>query len=241
MMMNYSSACDIEELFALFAKAKETPSYDDSNVTLLLADLFHGLHLVGGMKWWIKTDDGLYACGPDVCKTNHFGGSTEYSIILQGGFAGWLKVSQKKFPALKELATIFGTAGVHLFIRFNFDKFSRCRVNIDSPCEGFDTELVVRRFNPHYFDLSFFENRYEKHDPECSLRIRLAATDDEDKSLFVGRNKSLLEMVGDDHVLLTDTDKSLAALANTADVCFNEHIEKYLKENAKFCVVEQQV
>lgn len=81
----------------------------------------------------------------------------------------------------------------------------------------------------------------ETYDPACSLRIRLAATDDEDKILFVGRNKSLLEMVGDDHVILTDTDKSLAALANTPDVCFNEHIEKYLKENVKFCVVKQQV
>lgn len=29
-------------------------------------------------------------------------------------------------------------------------------------------------------------------------------------------------------------------LQTPPDVCFNEHIEKYLKENVKFCVVEPQ-
>lgn len=238
MMMDYGRAtCDIKELFDLFAKIKVVPSYDDSNVRLLIADLFHGLRPLGGMKWWIKTDDGLYTCEADVCKTNYLG-STEYSIILQGGFAGWLKVSQKKFPVLKELATIFGTADVHLLIRVNFDdEFFQCKVNVDSPCEGFDTELVVKRLNPLYFDLSFFESSYET---EFSLRVRLAATDDQDKILFVGRNKNLFEMIGGDHVLLTDTDKSLASIANISDVCFNRHIEKYLKENEGFCVVEPQ-
>lgn len=245
MMMNYDyssiTICYAKELFTLFAKAKTAPSYDDSNVHLLIADLFHGLNLLGGMKWCIKTDNGLEVCEMDARKTNYLWG-TEYSIILQGGFAGWLKVSQKKFPAIKELASIFGTEDVHLSMRVNhYDELSQCTVTVDSPCKGFDTHLVVKRLNQHHFDLSFFKDDCETHDPACSLRVRLAATDDEDKILFVGRNKSLLEMVGDDHILLTDTDKSLAALANTADVCFNEHIEKYLKENAKFCVVKQQV
>lgn len=239
MITNYSSAtCAIEELLALCAKAKAVPSYDDSNVPLLIADLFHGLRLLGGMKWWIKTDDGLYTCGADVCKTNYLR-STVYSIILQGGFAGWLKASQKKFPVLKELATIFGTADVHLLIGVDFDnEFYQCKVNVDSPCEGFNTELVVKRLNPLYFDLSFFESSYET---EFSLRVRLAATDDQDKILFIDRNKNLLEMIGGNHVLLTDTDKSLASIANIPDVCFNRRIEKYLKENEGFCVVEQQV
>lgn len=241
MMMNYSSVtCDIGELFALFAKAKAASSHNDSTAPLLIADLFHGLHLLGGMKWCIKTDNGLEVCEMDVCKTN-YPWATEYSMIIQGGFAGWLKVSQKKFPAIKELASIFGTADVHLFMRVNSDELSQCTVTVDSPCEGFNTHLMVKRLNPHHFDLSFFKDDCETYDPAYSLRVRLAATDDEDKILFVGRNKSLLEMVGDDHILLTDTDKSLAALANTADVCFNEHIEKYLKENVKFCVVKQQV
>ena len=244
-MMNYDysslTTCDNEELFALFSKIKTNPNpYDDSAVPLLIADLFHRLHLLGGMHWWIKTGDDLVACGVDVCKTTYLW-ATEYNIIIQGGFAGWLKASQRKFPALKELASIFGTEDVHLFMRVNFDELSQCTVTVDSPCKGFNTHLMVRRLNPHSFDLSFFGSDQETYDPACSLRIRLAATDDEDKILFVGRNKSLLEMVGDDHVLLTDTDKSLAALPNTPDVCFNEHIEKYLKDNVKFCVVKQQV
>lgn len=244
-MMNYDyssvTTCDNEELFALFSKIKTNPNpYDDSAVPLLITDLFHRLHLLGGMHWWIKTGDDLVACGVDVCKTTYLW-ATEYNIIIQGGFAGWLKASQRKFPALKELASIFGTEDVHLFMRVNFDELSQCTVTVDSPCKGFNTHLMVRRLNPHSFDLSFFGSDQETYDPACSLRIRLAATDDEDKILFVGRNKSLLEMVGDDHVILTDTDKSLAALANTPDVCFNEHIEKYLKENVKFCVVKQQV
>lgn len=241
MNYNYSSltTCDNEELFALFSKIKLSP-YDDSNVPLLIADLFHRLHLLGGMHWWIKTGEDLVACGVDVCKTTYLW-ATEYNIIIQGGFAGWLKASQRKFPSLKELASIFGIADVHLFMRVNFDELSQCTVTVDSPCKGFDTHLMVKRLNPHSFNLSFFGSNQETYSPKCSLQVRLSATGDEDKILFVGRDKSLLEMVGDDHVLLTDTDKSLAALANTADVCFNEHIEKYLKENVKFCVVKQQV
>lgn len=161
---------------ACLPKLRWSPSYDDSNVPLLIADLFHGLRLLGGMKWWIKTDDGLYTCEADVCKTNYLG-STECSIILQGGFAGWLKASQRKFPALKELASIFGIADVHLFMRVNFDELSQCTITVDSQCKGFDTHLMVKRLNPHHFDLSFF----------------------------------------------------------------TEHVEKYLKENVRFCVVKQQV
>ena len=199
-MMNYDyssiTTCDNEELFALFSKIKTNPNpYDDSAVPLLIADLFHRLHLLGGMHWWIKTGDDLVACGVDVCKTTYLW-ATEYNIIIQGGFAGWLKASQRKFPALKELASIFGTEDVHLFMRVNFDELSQCTVTVDSPCKGFNTHLMVRRLNPHFFDLSFFGSDQETYDPACSLRIRLAATDDEDKILFVGRNKSLLEMVG---------------------------------------------
>lgn len=242
MMMDYHSDtyCDGEELYTVFSKCKAVPFYDDSNVPLLIADLFHGIHLLGSvMSWWIKTDKGLEACGITACKTTYLW-STEYTITLNGGFKAWLRVSQKKFPALKELATIFGTADVHLFMRINFDEFSQCTVTVDSPCEGFDTQLTVKRLNPHHFDLSFFESSYDTYDPACSLRVRLAATDDEDKILFVGRNKNLFEMMGDNHVLLTDTEKSLATIANISDVCFNKHIEKYLKENEGFCVVKPQ-
>lgn len=195
MMMDYHSvtSCDSEELYAVFSKCKAVPSYDDSNVPLLIADLVHGIHLRNGiMSWWTKTDKGLEVFGANVCKTTYLW-STEYSVTLKGGFKAWLKVSQKKFPALKELATIFGTADVHLFMRINFDEFSQCTVTVDSPCEGFDTQLTVKRFNPHHFDLSFFESGYETYDPECSLRVRLAATDDQDKFCLLAGIRTCLK------------------------------------------------
>ena len=74
-MMNYDyssvTTCDNEELFAVFSKIKTNPNpYDDSAVPLLVADLFHRLHLLEGMHWWIKTGDDLAACGVDVCRSS---------------------------------------------------------------------------------------------------------------------------------------------------------------------------
>lgn len=72
-MTNYDcssvTTCDNEELFALFSKIKLSP-YDDSNVPLLIADLFHRLYLLGGMHWWIKIDEDLVARRVDVCRSS---------------------------------------------------------------------------------------------------------------------------------------------------------------------------